>query len=244
MNDLSNKIALVTGATSGIGEACAIRFAQAGAFVIVAGRNHERGASVVNTIAANGGNSCFCPLDVESDSSIEACKNFVAVKFGQIDIVLNNAGIFPVTPPMENIDRESTNKILDTNTSGLIMMIHNMLPLIKEGGVILNNASVAGLHSFSSGQCYAYAASKAAVIKVTQLLAKRYGKQYRINAIAPGVIRTPIFKNFDEERYSSIIPMGRTGKAEEVAAVANFLVSDDASYVHGAVITIDGGQSL
>ena len=134
MNDLSNKIALVTGATSGIGEACAIRFAQAGAFVIVAGRNQERGASVVNTIAANGGKSCFCPLDVESDSSIESCKNFIADKFGQIDIVLNNAGIFPVTPPMENIDRESTNKILDTNTSGLIMMIHNMLPLVKMGG--------------------------------------------------------------------------------------------------------------
>ena len=102
--------------------------------MIVAGRNQERGASVVNTIAVNGGKSCFCPLDVESDSSIESCKNFIADKFGQIDIVLNNAGIFPVTPPMENIDRESTNKILDTNTSGLIMMIHNMLPLVKMGG--------------------------------------------------------------------------------------------------------------
>lgn len=79
---------------------------------------------------------------------------------------------------------------------------------------------------------------------MTQLLAKRYGKHYRINAIAPGVIRTPIFKNFDEDRYANVIPMGRTGNAEEVAAVANFLVSDDASYVHGAIITIDGGQSL
>ena len=108
----------------------------------------------------------------------------------------------------------------------------------------MNNASVAGLQSYTSGQCYAYAASKAAIIKITQQLAKKYGNKYRINAIAPGVINTPIFESFDEERFNNMIPMGRTGEPDEVAAVANFLVSDDASYVHGAVITVDGGQSL
>lgn len=100
------------------------------------------------------------------------------------------------------------------------------------------------MQSYTSGQCYAYAASKAAIVKITQLLAKKYGNDFRINAIAPGVIKTPIFKTFDEKKYLEMIPMGRTGLPEEVAAVANFLVSDDASYVHGAIVTVDGGQSV
>lgn len=244
VNDLSGKVALVTGGTSGIGEACAVRFSKAGAFVIVAGRNKERGNNVVHKILELNGQAIFFELNIEDDNSIKSMAEFIKLKFGQIDILFNNAGIFPLTPPIESLDRELTNKILNTNTSGLIMMIHSFLSLIKDGGTILNNASVAGLQSFTSGQCYAYAASKAAVIKVTQLIAKRYGYRLRINAITPGVIKTPIFQCFDEERYSKIIPMGRTGLAEEVAKAANFLVSDDASYVNGAILVIDGGQSL
>lgn len=244
MNDLSNKIALVTGSTSGIGEACVKRFASAGASVIVTGRNVERGNVIVRAIIANGGKAAFCELDITDDSSIEKCVQFVKDNYGCIDILFNNAGIFPVTNPIETIDRESTNEIFDTNTSGLIMVLHNMLGVMKRGGTILNNASIAGLQSYTSGQCYAYAASKAAIVKITQLLAKKYGNDFRINAIAPGVIKTPIFKTFDEKKYLEMIPMGRTGLPEEVAAVANFLVSDDASYVHGAIVTVDGGQSV
>lgn len=244
MNSLMNKVALVTGATSGIGEATAIRFAEAGATVICTGRNRERGEGVVKTIKNKGGNAVFYEMDIDSDKSIEQVAIVVKKEFGKLDILFNNAGIFPVLPPLETLTREDIEKTTSTNISGFMMVTKMFLPLLKEGATVLNNASVAGLQSYTSGQSYAYNASKAAVIKVTQLLAKKYGNKVRVNAICPGVINTPIFKKFDEERYASMIPMGRTGKPEEVASVANFLVSDDASYINGAILTIDGGQSL
>ena len=244
MNSLTNKVALVTGATSGIGAATAIRFAEAGATVICTGRNQERGEGVVSSIKDKGGKAEFYEMDIESDSSIEAVAETIKDKYGKLDIVFNNAGIFPVLPPLETLTREDIEKTTSTNISGFMMVTKYFFPLLGEGASILNNASVAGLQSYTSGQSYAYNASKAAVIKVTQLLAKKYGNRVRVNAICPGVINTPIFKKFDEERFASMIPMGRTGRPEEVASVANFLVSDDASYINGAILIIDGGQSL
>lgn len=244
MNDISKKVALVTGATSGIGEACAIRFSQAGAIVICTGRNKERGENVVERIIEGGGSAVFFEMDVNNDDSIVSVATRIKNEYGNIDILLNNAGIFPVLPPIETLSRDETASVLDSNVTGMLMVTKAMLPLMSDGGVILNNASVAGLQSYTNGQSYAYSASKSAVIKITQMLAKKYGSKIRVNAICPGVIKTPIFKKFDEERSASMIPMGRTGKPEEVATVANFLVSDDASYINGAVITVDGGQSL
>ena len=158
--------------------------------------------------------------------------------------MVNNAGVFPVTPGLGEIERCSCLSIVDTNVNGTLMMTQAFLPILSNGGCVLNNASVAGLDSYTAGQSYLYSASKAAIIKITKLLAKRYGKDYRFNAICPGVIRTPLFKHFDEARYAKEIPMEKVGEPADVAAVANFLVSDDASYVNGAVLTIDGGQSL
>ena len=244
MNDLSHKIALVTGATSGMGEASAIRFAKAGAIVIVAGRNNQRGGCVVERICNEGGTAVFCELDVNDDGSIEKCAKFIKERFGRLDILFNNAGVFPVMPPIETLDRCDVASVMDSNVTGMLMVTKALMPLMGIGSVILNNSSVAGLQSYTSGQTYAYGASKAAVIKVTQMLAKKYGARVRVNAICPGVIQTPIFKNFDEQRFIGMIPMGRVGQPEEVATVANFLVSDDASFVNGAVVTIDGGQSL
>lgn len=244
MNSLTNKVALVTGATSGIGAATAIRFAEAGATVICTGRNKERGEGVVSSIKDKGGKAEFYEMDIESDSSIEAVAETIKEKYKKLDIIFNNAGIFPVLPPLETLTRADIEKTTSTNISGFMMVTKYFFPLLGECATILNNASVAGLQSYTSGQSYAYNASKAAVIKVTQLLAKKYGNKVRVNAICPGVINTPIFKKFDEERFASMIPMGRTGRPEEVASVANFLVSDDASYINGAILTIDGGQSL
>ena len=244
MNDLNNKIAFVTGATSGIGEACARRFAKAGATVIVAGRNQERGEQIVQDIQLGGGKATHYQLDIKDDSSIAHVVELAKKQFGYIDILVNNAGVFPVTPGLGELDRSSCLSIVDTNVNGTLMVTQAFLPILKKGGCVLNNASVAGLHSYNAGQSYLYSASKSAIIKITRLLAKKYGADYRFNVICPGVIRTPIFKHFDEQRYSKEIPMGRVGEPEDVAAVANFLVSDDASYVNGAVVTIDGGQSL
>nr|MCR4961313.1 SDR family oxidoreductase [Lachnospiraceae bacterium] len=116
--------------------------------------------------------------------------------------------------------------------------------IIASGGCILNNASVAGMQSFASGKVYAYGASKAAVIQFSRMLAKMYGDRIRVNCICPGVVDTPIFINRDFSRYESIIPMKRVAKPEDIAKAANFLVSDDAGYINGAVLPVDGGQSL
>ena len=245
MNDLQGKIALITGATSGIGEASAIRFAKAGATVIVTGRNCAKGEQVIQSICDEGGNAVFYELDVVKDESIESVLHKIKERFGKLDILFNNAGVFPVSSPLENMDRIECNEILDVNVSSVMKVIQNCIPLLKEShGVILNNASVAGLQSYSAGQSYMYCGSKAAIIKITQLVAKKYGAEFRTNCICPGVIRSPIYQTFDEERYKSSIPMGRVGEVDDVAAVANFMVSDDAAFLNGCVLTVDGGQSL
>lgn len=244
MNRLDGKIAFISGSTSGIGEACAKRFAEAGATVVVSGRNISAGELVVENILLVGGKSSFCYLDISNDSSICNAVEFVKDRYGQIDILFNNAGIFPLSPGLGKIDRNESLSIIDTNVNGTVMMIQAFLPIINKGGCILNNASVAGLHSYNAGQSYFYSASKSAIIKITKLLAKRYGSEYRFNAICPGVIRTPIFKKFDEQRYAKEVPMGRVGEPFDVAATANFIVSDDASYINGVILNIDGGQSL
>lgn len=246
MNELKNKIALITGATSGIGAACAKRFAKAGADVIVTGRNIDKGHAVVNEIRQAGDKAEFVRLDIACDESIELCYEVVQAKYGYIDILFNNAGSYPVTPSLDNTTREFCNELFDVNLSGMIMMTKKFMDVLRKyRGNILNNASVAGLLSSNSGGgAYAYSASKAGIIKFTQLLSKKYGSEVRVNCICPGVIRTPIFKNFDEKKYATLIPMGRVGEPEEVAAVANFLVSDDAGYVNGCIITVDGGQSV
>ena len=244
MNDLSGKIALITGATSGIGEACAKRFAQAGATVIVAGRNVERGEKVVTDITESGYKAVFKQLDVCCDESIQDCANYISKQYENLDVLVNCAGAFPVPPVFENVTRDSLTQLFDVNVSGLFMMTSKVLSLMRMGGVIINIASVAGLENYASGKTYAYSASKAAIIKFTKQLAKQYATNIRVNAIAPGIIKTPIFQRFDEERYASMVPMGRVGMPEDVAKVANFLASDDAAYMTGAVLVVDGGQSL
>lgn len=244
MNSLESKIALITGATSGIGEATAKRFAEAGATVICTGRNKERGESVIHKIQESGGIASFFEMDIRDDDSIISVARIVEDKYGSLDIIFNNAGVFPLLPPLEGLTRKDVESVMNTNVSGLLMVLKYFMPLLKEGGTVLNNASIAGMHSHTGGSSYAYSSSKSGVIKITQMLAKKYGAKIRFNAICPGVIRTPMFVHFDEERYSASIPMGRVGEPEEVAKVANFLVSDDAGYINGAVLTIDGGQSV
>lgn len=140
---------------------------------------------------------------------------------------------------------EQWDEIMNVNATGMFRVTKYLMPYLERShGVILNNASVAGMQSYASGKVYAYGASKAAVIQFTRMIAKMYGDKIRVNCICPGVIDTPIFINRDFSRYHDIIPMHRVGTAEEVAKVANFLVSDDASYVNGAVLPIDGGQSI
>lgn len=245
MNSLLGKIALVTGGTSGIGEASAELFAQAGAVVIVAGRDSSRGNNIVDRIRKQGGKAVFVELDITKESSMNEVVSFLEREFGRLDILFNNAGIYPVSPALENLTFDDGTEIFDINIKGTVMMINKCLTMLKQSkGVILNNASVAGLQGYTAGQSYYYSGSKAAIIKITQLIAKKYGSEIRANAICPGVVRTPIYKRFDEEKYRNNVPMGRVGEAMDIALVANFLVSDDARFVNGAIVAVDGGQSL
>ena len=239
MNDFSGKTVLVTGGTSGIGKACAMRFANEGANVIIAGRSKEKGQD------SSRARCSYIYLDMADRSSIIEAAKEIENEYGGLDILVNNAGIFPIFDPLETLTDLSLTQIFDINIVGMIMLTQAVLPMIKKShGAIINNASVAGLESFTSGQSYAYAASKASVIKFTKMIAKQYGAEFRTNCICPGIIETPIFKTFNEKKFKEKIPMKRVGKPEDVAAVVSFLASDDASFVNGCVLTIDGGQSL
>lgn len=245
MNRLDGKVAVITGATSGMGEASAKRFAEAGAKVVIAGRNEERGRRVEADIREKGGDAVYLHLDVSDEEDVRTFIDQAVEKCGKIDILFNNAGIFPATPPLEQMETAVWDEIMDINATGMFRVTKYAMPYLEEShGVILNNASVAGMQSFASGKTYAYSASKAAVIQFTRMIAKVYGAKVRVNCICPGVIDTPIFINRDFSRYYDSIPMHRVGTAEEVAKTANFLVSDDASYINGAVLTIDGGMSI
>lgn len=244
MNDLTGKIALITGATSGIGAASAVRFSMAGATVICTGRNIERGNKVVKEIESHGGTAFFYELDINDDKSIQKVVERIKSEYGRLDVLFNNAGVFPMPTPIESMTREDFESVINPNVLGMVMSIRFFLPLMGSGSAVINCSSMSGLDSYVNGQNYAYDASKSAIIKITKLMAKRFGAKVRFNAICPGVIKTPIWKNFDEGRHLPNIPVGRVGLPEDIAAAANFLASEDASFVNGAVLTIDGGQSL
>ncbi len=224
MNRLDGKTAVITGATSGMGEASARRFAEAGAKVVIGGRNRERGRKIEEDICRDGGSAVYFHLDVSDEEEVKGFIKQIIDKCGRIDILFNNAGIFPATPPLEQMETSIWDEIMDINTTGMFRMTKYAMPYLEESrGVILNNASVAGMQSFASGRTYAYSASKAAVIQFTRMIAKVYGAKVRANCICPGVIDTPIFINRDFSRYHDSIPMHRVGTAEEVAKTASFL---------------------
>ena len=245
MNSLVNKTALITGGTSGIGEACAKQLASAGARVIIVGRNEGKGKAIEKEINGSGGSCTFFCADISNDDEIIELEKKVFDKLGHINVLFNNAGIFPISPVLESFERENCNFIFDTNISSMIMVTKAFLPhIISTKGTVLNNASIAGLQNFASGQSYAYAASKSAVIQFSKMMAKRYGGNFRTNCICPGVIETPLYQNFDESKFSSRIPLGRVGTPQDIAKVVNFLVSDDAAYMNGSVVVVDGGITL
>lgn len=245
MDRLKGKLALITGATSGMGEAFAKLFAQEGAEVIAVGRNEQRGKAVVQSILESGGHACFLKCDVANEEEVIRLRNDFLSKYDKLDILLNNAGCL-ITEPVEEIKEENWKKVFDCNTHSVMFMTKHFIDLvIKAHGNILNNTSIDGLQSCVRGRAsYAYAASKAATIQFTQTCALNYSDRIRVNAICPGVTRTPFFTNRDFSRFDGTIPLGRVAEPEEIAKAALFLVSDDASYVSGATFRVDGGASL
>ena len=245
MGKLEGKTALITGGTSGIGEAIAKLFALEGANVVIVGRNEDRGKSVVTDITASGGKVVFLPCDVSSKDSVAALKDDYANRYDGLDILVNNAGILK-TALLEDISEEQWDETFSVNTKAPMLVTQAFIEfVIKNRGNIINVASIDGLDcNIRGSKNYMYSSSKAAAIHFTKYLALNYSDRIRVNCLCPGVTKTPLWTNRDFSRFNSAIPMGRVGEPEEVAKVALFLASDDASYITGACLPVDGGAAL
>ena len=239
MGRLAGKTALITGATSGIGHASAQLFASEGAHVIAVGRDVERGETLAAEMEKkHAGHVRFVRADVTDADDVARLLAVVQEEFGRLDILFNNAGIF-VTRAIDEIDDAAWERVFRTNTKAAMDMTAAFLPLLQRAkGAILNTASIGGLpYHIAGSKTYLYASSKAALIQFTKLCALNFAPDVRVNCLAPGIT------NRDFSRFSGI-PMGRVADALEVARAALFLVSDEASYITGAVLPVDGGASL
>jgi 3-oxoacyl-[acyl-carrier protein] reductase len=244
MADLQGRIALVTGASQGIGRACALELARAGATVALAARNEAKLAEVATEIAAAAGQAAAFALDVSSEVSIKAGAKAVIERFGKVEILVNNAGITR-DGLMLRMKRHDWDDVLGTNLTGAFLLTQALLsPMLKNRwGRIVNISSVVG-RTGQAGQVN-YAASKAGLIGLTRSMAREVASRgITVNAVAPGYIETPMTAVLDEKQRAAMmatIPLGRAGTDREIAQAVAFLASDAAGYITGHVLDVNGG---
>jgi NAD(P)-dependent dehydrogenase (short-subunit alcohol dehydrogenase family) len=250
MPGLDGRVALVTGASKGIGKAIALALAEDGADVSLAARGPEELEKAAREVDERGRRSLAVPTDVTDAEQCRALVERTTAELGSPDILVNNAGAAPFLSGFESARLEGWEKYFRTTFTSAVYCTHAAAPalLTADGGCVINVASVAA-YIASPGLTY-YASAKAAMISFTKTLALEWASQgVRVNAIAPGFVETDmnVVSRQDPGYYDSIrsqIPLGRWGTAEDVAGVARFLASDAASWMTGSVIVIDGGQSL
>jgi NAD(P)-dependent dehydrogenase (short-subunit alcohol dehydrogenase family) len=245
---LEGKVAIVTGASSGIGEAAAIRFANEGAKVVLAARREEEGEAVTERIRSEGGDATFIRTDVSQWSDVEAMVAHALSEYGALHYAFNNAGKSARgTDKWLELTEESWDEMIDINLKGVWMCMRHQIPAMIEsgGGAIVNNSSIIGVRSSGSAP---YSASKSGVIGLTKSAAIQFADRgVRVNAVAPGWIMTPIVENRLKdnpqllEDVRSGLAIGREGQSDEIASVAAWLCSDESSYVTGECIAADGG---
>ena len=248
---LKDKVAIITGAGSGIGRASAVLFAKEGAKVVVADVVRRGGLKTVRMIRNSGGEATFVETDVSRASDVERMVKTTVEKYGKLDILFNNAGI-NLEKTVTDTTEEELDKVIDINLKGVFLCSKYAIPemLRNGGGVIINTASIRGL----VGQFHlaAYCASKGGVVLLTKAMALDYGPyNIRVNCICPGGIQTPMHEAFlatvaDPEREMremlKKIPLGRIGQPEDVAHAALFLASDESFYITGVALPVDGGR--
>jgi len=246
MDRLRGKAAVITGGASGIGRATAELFASEGARVVIFDRNARSGEEATATIRKVGGEAVFVPGDVARATDAERAVATARERYGQVDILVNNAGISVGNSALD-IDEPTWDLNFAVVLKGAYHFVRAALPLMRarHQGAIVNVASVNGMLALGED---AYSAAKAGLINFTQNLAVRYGAEgIRVNAIAPGTVRTPIWQQQIErtpdvfDRLTPWYPLGRVGEPEDIARAALFLASDEASWITGVVLPVDGG---
>lgn len=244
---LKDKVAIVTGSTSGMGRATAELFAREGAKVVVTGRNEERAKEVVDKIKAEGNEAIYVIADMSNMDEVKKIFDTTIETYGTVDILFNNAGMLSLSPLME-MGFDEWNKALAVNVTAPFYLAQLCAPIMKEKGkgVIINTSSVAGAHAHHG--LVGYVTSKHALNGLTKSMARELGPEIRANAILPGAIVTAMLNSIGgEDAVPHLVkgsPLKRAGQSEEIARAALFLASDDSSFVTGQLIRVDGGIDI
>ena len=244
---LKEKIAIVTGGADGIGKATALRFAQEGATVVIWDLNSEKGDETVQEIKAEGGKAQFMKVNTAVYSEVETATKQVVDQFGTLDIIINNAGITRDSS-IKKMTPETWQQVIDVNLTGVFNCCKCAADVMVEKGYgrIINASSVVALYG-NFGQTN-YVATKAGLIGMTKTLARELGRKgVTVNAVAPGFIATEMVKKMPAEVLKGMeekVPLKRLGQPEEIAAAYLFLASDEAAYINGTVLSVDGGITI
>ena len=246
MQSLSNKIAIITGAASGIGESAALLFAAEGAKLVLTDLNEEGGQAVTEQIKSSGGEAVFLKADAGSFSDAEKTVQLALDTYGRLDIAVNNAGIGGLSAPVADYPVEAWQQVIDINLSGVFYGMKYQIPAIEKTagkGSVINVASILGAVGFANAP--AYVAAKHGIVGLTKVAALEYSaKGIRINSVGPGFVETHILDSLSKEMLDALVqlhPIGRLGKSPEIAELLLWLASDKASFVTGSYYPIDGG---
>lgn len=247
MKSLENKVAIITGGADGIGKAAVERFAREGATVVIWDLNETKGQELVSSLSKDGMAALFMKINTANYSEVEKAGNEIFGRFGKIDILINNAGITRDST-LKKMTPETWQQVIDVNLTGVFncTKVVSAFMTEKNYGRIINTSSVVALYG-NFGQTN-YVATKAGVIGMTKTLAKELGRKgITVNAVAPGFIATEMVARMPENVLQGMkdkTPVGRLGKPEEIASAYLFLASDEAGFINGAVLSVDGGVTV